>query len=165
MSPEYWENDFLKKYDRAQRSLYHFSSFCLGICSFETASWEGQSAPIRVKFGLVAHLLGCFTPVKTRSKNISWSWRTMVPKWGSRGFPPMVPKIGKTAPEFPKNSFWAVYDLLKLSECPQTFRTWTTHEIHRLRAFQHHSTSVCYVFARFWTLPLPISRPSWHHSR
>ena len=149
------------QYDWAQRSLYRKWTFVAVMLSFEIASWEGQSGPIELKFMLVVHLLVCFTPVKTRSKNIFWSWRTMVPKWGSQGIPPMVRKIGKTAPKFPKIWFWKLYDPLKLSDRPQTFRTWTTHEVHRLRAFQRHPTSVTCIFTGFWTLPPPISRSSW----
>ena len=78
--------------------------------------------------------------------------------------PPMSQKIGKTASKFRKITIWSSYDPLKLRDCPQTLRTWTTHELHRLRTFQRHPISVYYIFSRFWALPLAISRPSWPHS-
>ena len=66
----------------------------------------------------------------------------------------MVRKIGKRASNFRNLTSRSSYDPSKLSDHPQTLRTWTTHELHRLRTFQDHPTSFSRIFLDFVLSPL-----------
>ena len=72
---------------------------------------------------------------------------------------PYGPKNRQNSSEISENQVLDLYGPLKLSECPQTFRTWTTHELHRLRTFQDHPTSFSLIFLILCFPPI-TSRPS-----